>query len=295
LEITTVFSNFVIVKANDYKKVSVLSRKILPPVFGIATIGWIIGGTIWFDKQSSNYKTEVLTNTPTSKSFILAQGEMSPRNICFNSGSAIPIYYNEHILALHQTADFLVKNNQQSLLLTGLSDIREHDVNHQINLGFARAEAIKSTLTKFGAPNNSLEISSEEHPQLISNNQVCDAVKMTFVANIEGHFQALNLFFKPNKFRFIETAELQTYFNDLQFFLQHNPTARLKIAAFGSDTEGSKISDNRLRFLTTLLKNKRFNLEQFVFENKKENVNSAPVASVQNLTNQRLEIRILTP
>ncbi len=274
---------------------SVLTRKILPPFFGIATIGWIIGGTIWFDKQASKYKADVFSKSPVSYNFIVPQNNVLPSNICFNSGSAVPIYYNENLVDLHNIADFLVKNNRHSLGLTGLSDSSENVKNRVPNLGFARAEAVKLTLTNFGAPNNSLDIRSEEQPRLINNNRVCDAVKMRFVVPTEGHFQALNLCFKPNKFRFTETVELQTYFNDLQSFLQKNPTARLKIAAFGSDTEGSQILENRLIFLKEILKNKRVNVHQCIFENKKERMNAAPVANAKGLTNQRIEIRILTP
>lgn len=182
------------------------------------------------------------------------------------------------------------------MVLTGLSDIRENAANNSINLGFARAEAIKMTLTNFGAPNNSLEIMGEQRANLIdNNNQVCDAVKMTLVENIEGRFQALNLLFKPNKFRFTETAELQTYFNDLQIFLQKNQSAQLKIVAFCSNTEGSKIAKNRLAFIADFLKNKKFNSNQFVFDNKKIRTTSTTIADAQSLTNQRIEIRILTP
>lgn len=273
---------------------SVLTRKILPPFFGIATIGWIIGGTIWFDKQSNKHNAEVFSKSPVSYNAIALQSDVLPSNICFNSGSAVPIYYNQNLVDLHNTADFLVKNNKQLLLLTGLSDRDEKASNNSANLGFARAEAVKLTLTNFGAPNNSLDIKNEEHAQLIRNNKVCDAVKMTFVDNTKEHFQALNLCFKPNKFRFAETAELDSYFSDLQSFLQNNPAAKLKIAAFCSNTEGSKMSNNRLHFLTELLKNRRFNLNQFVFENKKASVNSALGANIEDL-NQRIEIRILTP
>jgi hypothetical protein len=275
--------------------VSVLTRKILPPIFGIATIGWIIGGTIWFDKQLSNNNTLSSSENTTPQSALVAQNQILPRSICFNSGSTTPIFYNENLVELHSTADFLVKNNNQSLILTGLSDDREAK-NSRIDVGFARAEAVKTTLTKFGAPNNSLEVLSEQRAGLIdANNQVCDAVKMKFVSNTEGHFQALNLFFGKNKFRFSETADLQTYFSDLQIFLGKNPEAKLKIASHRSDTEGSRISENRLAFMTDFLKSKRFNSQQFIFEDKKTKAVSSIVSDVKDLTNQRIEIRILTP
>jgi hypothetical protein len=275
--------------------VSVLTRKILPPIFGIATIGWIIGGTIWFDKQLGNNNVNVFSENTAPQSSLVSQNQILPRSICFNSGSTTPIYYNENLVELHNTADFLVKNSNQSLTLTGLSDNREAK-NSRIDVGFARAEAVKTTLTKFGAPNNSLEVLSEQRAGLINvNNQVCDAVKMKLVSNTEGHFQALNLFFGKNKFRFSETAELQTYFNDLQIFLDNNPTSKLKIAAHCSDTEGARISENRLAFINDFLKNKRFNSRQFIFEDRKTKAVSSIVSDVKDLTNQRIEIRILTP
>jgi hypothetical protein len=127
-----------------------------------------------------------------------------------------------------------------------------------------------------------------------ANNKVCDAVKMAYVNNLDNHFQALNLFFKQNKYRFAETSELQEYFIDLHHFLNKNPTAKLKIAAHASDTEGGQIGKNRLTFMLDFLKNKKFDVNQFVFEDKK---NSTPtiIANTDNATHQRLEIRIMTP
>jgi hypothetical protein len=270
-------------------------RKILPPFFGIATIGWIIGGTIWFDKQLKQTEAKDFSNTSALQSSLVSKSDGLPKNICFNSGSAVPIFYKENLVELQNTADFLVKNSSQSLLLTGLSDSREQVKIGSLNLGFARAEAIKTTLTNFGAPNNSVELKSEQKEGILNaEHKVCDAVKMAFVENTDNHFQALNLFFKKNKFQFSETPELQAYFNDLHLFLEKNPTAKLKIAAHRSDTEGSFISKKRLNFIVQLLKNRRFKTEKLSFEDKKTAVATA-VSNIQNLDNQRIEIRILTP
>ena len=275
---------------------SVLTRKILPPVFGIATIGWIIGGTIWFDKQLNNNNVRAFSQSSSFNSSVVTPSSPLPRSICFNSGSAIPIFYSKNLEALRSTAAFLSKNNHQSLVLTGLWDKREQAIDKSINLGFARAEAIKTTLTTFGAPNNSLELRTEQKENLLdANNKVCDAVKMTYVNTNDNRFQGLNLFFKPNKYRFAETSELQQYFTDLRAFLLKNPTAKLKIAGYGSDTEGGQIGKNRLVFMSDFLKNKKFNVSQFVFENKKINASSPIIANTDNPTQQRLEIRIMTP
>ena len=168
---------------------SVLTRKLLPPFFGIATIGWIIGGTIWFDSQS-------------------------------NSQSPIAV-------------------------------------------------ATSSTVLPF---------QSFENP--------------------DRHFQPLNLFFKKNKATFAENSELQAYFIDLDVFLLQNSKIQLKITAFHSNTEGSNISKNRLMFITNFLKNKCFNLNQLIFEDKKTPsalTNTTTITDTDNLKNQRVEIRILTP
>jgi hypothetical protein len=276
--------------------VSVLTRKILPPVFGIATIGWIIGGTIWFDKQLNNNNIRVFSQSSSFNSSVVTQSNALPRPICFNSGSATPIFYSENLAELRNTAAFLVKHNHQSLILTGLSDKRERAADTSINLGFARAEAIKTTLTTFGAPNNSLELRTGQQENLIGeNNKVCNAVTLAYVNNTENRFQALNMFFKSNKYRFAETSELQKYFSELHTFLIKNPTAKLKIAAHGSDTEGGQIGKNRLAFMSEFLKNKKFDVNKFVFEDKKINASPTNIANTDNQTHQRIEIRIMTP
>lgn len=174
---------------------SVLTRKILPPVFGIATLGWIIGGTIWFDNQQSSASlANAVSNTSiVNRSIAVLQNTIPPADAC------------------------------------------------------------------------------------------CDST----------HFQALNLFFKKDKFRFAENEELQTYFKDLNAYLQHNPTIRLKIAALHSDTEGSNVAKKRLAFMTDFLVNKKINVAQIVFEDKKTS-NNATVAD-GDAKNQRVEIRLIMP
>lgn len=277
---------------------SVLRRKILPSIFGIATIGWIIGGTIWFDNQLTQSNSIASSKALTfSRSTAVSKGGTLPNSLCFKLGSSAPVFLNEQLTGLQQTANFLTNNTHQSVLIKGVSDSREKPIDKNINLGFARAEAVKTILTNFGAPNNSLDITTEQRNNLTSNNgQVCDAVELKFVEHTNTRFQALNLFFKKDKFRFVENSELQIYFNDLTNFLQKNPTAKLKIAAYRSNTEGGKTSTNRLAFIADFLKNKRMDSRQFIFEdNKKTTLVTAAVADAENLKNQRLEIRIMTP
>ena len=203
MEITTVYHNFVSVKRQTTLNVSVLTRKILPPVFGIATIGWIIGGTIWFDNHQSN---------------------ASPANVISNTSTVNSSTFNG--------------SNGSTVFL---------------------------------------------QPATPPNAVRCDSI----------NFQALNLFFKKDKFRFAENEEVRTYFKDLNAYLQQNPTVKLKIAALRSHTEGSKIVKNRLAFITNFLIDKKINSAQFVFEGKKTTSN---ITSADNdATNQRVEIRLIMP
>ena len=194
LEITTVHLNFVSIKKQTILNVSVLARKILPPIFGIATVGWIIGGTIWFDNQSRLVSANSLSNTSTvNRSAVFLQTTTPPRAAC------------------------------------------------------------------------------------------CDSI----------HFQALNLFFKKDKFRFAENEELHTYFKDLNAYLQQNPMVRLNVAALHAHTEGAKIAKNRLAFMTDFLISKKMNIAQFVFEDKK--ALPSEIATDGDAKNQRVEIRLIMP
>lgn len=174
--------------------VSVLARKILPPIFGIATVGWIIGGTIWFDNQSRLVAANRLSNTSTvNRSAVILRTTTPPHAAC------------------------------------------------------------------------------------------CDSI----------HFQALNLFFKKDKFRFAENEELRTYFTDLNAYLQQNPTVRLNVAALHSHTEGVKTAKKRLAFMTDFLLSKKMNIAQFVFADKKTPLSTTIAES--DVKNQRVEIRLIMP
>ena len=272
----------------------ILMRKHLPLLLGVAAAAWIIGGTIWYKNHFCS--TPI---APISQGALTAK-VMNPRDgaiytpICFQSGNSNPIFHNESLLALKQTATFLNDNSDKSLVIKGLYDTKETSETPSVNLGLARAEAVKTALTYLGV-STTIETTTEQRANLIANRQngqpLCEAVEFALIDNPNARFEALNLYFKKDRYAFKENAELERYFTDLHQFLQKHPSAKLVIAAHRSDTEGGKMSKNRLAYAATFLKKHAFNIQQFTFEDHKS-TNPLVTAEVAHMKNQRIEFRV---
>ena len=265
---------------------SILSKKYLPPFLGIATLTWIVGGTFWYNSQFCNEPVPnstavAIKNTGTHLPFYFPFGESQP------------VYTGESFLLFKETADFLNDNRDKTLVVKGLSTPKETQNHLSSNLGLARAGAIKTVLLNLGALPNSIEIKSEQRKNLFFvNQQLFDGVEFDMIDNLDGHFQALNLFFQKDKFKFSDNEDLKNYFHALNNYLSFHPNAKLKITAHQDNTEGGIVSKKRLVFIHQYLENHDFLPKQFEFEDVKS---AKPLAEVGHIKNRRLEIRLIVP
>ncbi len=128
LEIKTAYPNFVPIKKQTTLKVSVLTRKILPPFFGIATIGWIIGGTIWFDRQSNNSPPIAAATSSIvlpSQGFENSTQYFQPLNLFFRKGK-VAFSENGELQAYFKDLDvFLLQNPKAQLKITAFHSSTE--------------------------------------------------------------------------------------------------------------------------------------------------------------------------
>ena len=260
---------------------SILSKKYLPPLLGIATAAWIVGGTFWFKNQ--------FYNEPT----VTAQDGVSHLPFYFPFGTAKPVFTSESFSLFKKTTNYLNENNNKRLIIKGLYASKEVSNQMTARLGWQRAEAIKSVLLKVGTASNRIEMKSEQRNNLFfSKQQLYDGVEFKVVDNPEGRFEALNLFYQPNKFQFAENEDLKKYFAALNDYVKIHPNVKLKITAHQDDTEGVWASKKRMAFMQFFLENHRFLPKQFEFEDLK---NKKPLAETGHIKNRRLEIRLIVP
>jgi outer membrane protein OmpA-like peptidoglycan-associated protein len=258
---------------------SSLSTKFLPPFLGFATLTWIVGGTYWYKNQFCDLP--VLTSN-----IVAVKNTGTHLPFYFPYGESQPVFTSESFLIFKETTDFLNDNRDKTLVINGLSDPKEAFNN----LGLERAKAIKSVLLNLGAIPNSIETKSAQRKNLFFvNKQLIDGVEFNMVDNVEGRFQALNLFFQKDKFQFADNEDLKNYFHTLNQYLSFYPNTQLKITAHRENTEASK---KRLDFIRHFLESHDFSPKQITFED----VNSEmPLAEVGNIKNRRVEIRLIVP
>lgn len=287
-DINTVYPNFTLINVFWQKQqlhtMSILSKKYLPHYLGISTLIWIVGGTFWYKSQFCDTPVAAASNVVAVKS----TGKHLP--FYFPFGEAQPIFMGESFLQFKETTDYLNDNKDKTLIIRGLYDIQEHADS---NLGLQRAQAIKSALLNLGTLPTSIETKSAQRDNLFFvNRQLFDGVEFKVVDNIEGHFQALNLFFKKNKYQFTDNDELKNYFHALNHYLSFHPNVQLKITAHQDFTEGGTISQKRLAFIKSFLENHDFSANQLAFEDVKSEM---PLAQTGQIKNSRVEIRVIIP
>ena len=264
----------------------ILSKKYLPPLLGIATLTWIVGGTYWFKSQfcdapMSNNITVSVSNAATHMPFY------------FPFGAAQPLFTSRSFTIFKETTNYLHENRNKKLIIKGLYAPQEVPNQAPSKLGLERAEAIKSVLLNLGATSNSIETKSEQRKNLLfSNQQLIDGVEFKIVDYEGGRFQALNLFFQKDKYQFADNEELKKYFHALNDYVNLHPNIKLKITAHQDNTEGAWTSKKRMAFMHLFLESHEFLPKQFEFEDAKS---KKPLAENGHIKNRRIEIRLIVP
>ncbi|MBL7816173.1 MAG: hypothetical protein JNL70_14235 [Saprospiraceae bacterium] len=264
---------------------SILSKKYLPPLLGVATLAWIVGGTYWF-------QVHFCDTTSTTAPLVAAQNTTNHLPFYFPMGDSKPVFMPESFSFFKETADFLNDNRGKKLIVNGLFSSKEARTANS-RLGLERAESIKKALVDIGTLPKSIETQSTQRNNLFFvNQQLFDGVEFKVEETVEGRFQALNLFFKSNKYQFADSDELKGYFNALHHYLSSHPNVRLKITAHHDNTEGGQVSRKRLAFMRQFLKNYDFLPQYFAFEDLKD---TQPFSKTGKLKNRRIEIRLIIP
>ena len=267
-------------------------RNFLPFILGIATLLWIVGGTVWFKRHFCD-SMELPQSAPivAIKDGTSINAHTTP--FFFYLAETQPIFISESIPVLKKTADYLNQNIDKALIIKGLYSPKEKALKPKTDLGMSRAQAIKSVLNGLGANADDINIESEQRSDLhFVNNQLTDGIELEMVNNINARFQPLNIYFSKKKFQFKESEELTAYFNNLNKFIILHPETSVKISAFASNTEGGAFAKKRLTFIKSFLKKKQFNFKKIHFENNQTN---QPITIQKSIKNQRLEIRLVSP
>ena len=120
-------------------------RKFLPTILGIATLIWIVGGTIWFKRHfCDSIELPQIATVIAIKDGVKENVQSTP--FFFALAETQPIFISESIPVLKKTADYLNQNVDKALIIKGLYSPKEKALKPKTDLGINRAEAIKSVL-----------------------------------------------------------------------------------------------------------------------------------------------------
>ncbi|HFA49957.1 MAG TPA: hypothetical protein ENJ95_13195 [Bacteroidetes bacterium] len=126
--------------------------KLIPSISGMACLVWI---ATWSWSLSSKYNEKAdLADHPPIASVHIADDTFhfsSKQIFSFHPSDARPVVPQENFTLFGELADYLLKNENRQLVLTGKYQADEKNTFPYPNLGLARSNAIKDILIKEGA------------------------------------------------------------------------------------------------------------------------------------------------
>ncbi len=186
-----------------------------------------------------------------------------------NSTFAPIIKGNVQSIGVDRTADYLKKNTNRSLLITGYYG--EQETNNSIldNLGLARANAIKKLLMRKGVGANQIDIASAmSKAQWMVTDTLRRGAKYAFTTLRQGNDRIetikqrlvgkpLTLYFGTNQDNINLSKQQRTDFTDMIYYLDNVATAKLDIGGH-TDNVGNRdynvdLSKNRAQFVRNYL------------------------------------------
>jgi hypothetical protein len=253
-------------------------RKLLPFIFGVSTIVWLVGGTVWYRK---NYCDVPMILQPSPPTVSIREGSQTfavQTPIVFSFADSRPLFMSESIVTLKKTADEITDNRYKSLVIKGYYSSKEKKLNPALDLGLKRAEAIKLVLKELGAMDEDIELQSFRSENLqFMNNQLQDGVEFNIIEDTNQNFEALNFNFPTKKFRFKETRELEAYFKNMKNYMEINPKVIIEITATANKNEGRSFSERRINFLKDYLKDNDLDVTRCSFISTKNTAKNAIV------------------
>ena len=251
-------------------------RKLLPFIFGVLTLVWLVGGTVWYRRNFCDVPMITQPSPPTVSIRDGSQTLAVQTPIVFSFADSRPLFMSESIITLKNAADAITGNRYKSLVIKGYYSSKEKKLNPSVDLGLKRAESIKTVLKQLGAIDDDIELQSFRSENLqFMNNQLQDGVEFNIIEDTKNSFEGLNLSFLTKKFRFKETKELESYFKDLKNFMEINPNIIIEIKATANKIEGQKISERRINFLKDYFKDNGLNTERCSFIASKSSAKNA--------------------
>ena len=181
--------------------------------------------------------------------------------------------------AISSTVNYLKKNKDRMLKITGLYESVEQNNGSNTNIGIARANDIKARLTKMGVSTDQLQVDSEIlREDVVHSDTLCRGAFFTFypkgsgMSNVKARSATsylagaatavtagkkligkdMTIYFRTNKDELRLSSREKQDMKDIKAFMDATPTARLNVSGHtdsrGDDAYNKKLSQGRADF-----------------------------------------------
>ena len=226
--------------------------------------------------------------------------------------------------AIKGTVNYLRKNKDRKLKITGLYESVEKNSRNNTNLGIARANDIKSKLANMGVPSDQLEVDSEIlREDVVEADTLCKGAFFTFYPKGNANSKArtatsyvaaaaavapavsagkslvgksMVIYFGTNKDELNLSRKEKKDMQDIKAYLDATPSARLEVSGHtdnrGDASYNKRLSRGRAKFTSEQLtkrfgiKSNRMNVVGYGEERPIDNTNTAAGLA----KNRRVEI-----
>ncbi len=246
---------------------------------------------------------------PPPPSFVVRDGKdtvlNTPANTRFATGAFRPLNDPANAKNFRSLGDYLKKNNDRNMSISGYYGKDEQNPTNHPNLGVARAEHAKREILKGTSGVTATRITTKG---AVRNNLAKDD-KGNIIGGLDFNFsvsekvaeklkaESRNLYFESGSNNFKVTPELQKYFRDVKTYLAQSPESNVLLTGHtdneGESADNQRLGKQRANFVKNQLVSINIDKEKILVASKGETKPIAPNTTAEGRQkNRRVEMII---
>ncbi len=280
---------------------------------------WLIGGSWWYANKFG-VPVQTITQPNVLPVLNVMDGDFkitSQSNFHFRHSSAKVVVPWETEKGLKSLVNYLEKHPDRNVVLTGNYSPTEQNRTRYLDLGFARADAIRDLLISYGANKKDIIIQSMVHQELKFNrgllfnglsfsfekkNEPFTIIppkeKVVNTTNKVERIRPLNLYYDNNTDFVQSSPQLSTYLDKLNTYLDKNPSSKILLVGhtdnIGASDQNEELSKKRAFSVKSLMENFGIATQRIMIDYQGD---KKPLASNDSdkgrKKNRRVEVRII--
>ncbi len=227
--------------------------KLILPLLSLCLTIWLFGGSVWFGNQFSKHNS--------ISAWLISDGKAqfsSPTTFSFQTSDAEIILDDNQLSMISEIAQYMERNPERNLELTGLYTKDEINNSDYKNLGLGRAESFRYLLYRQGIALEKIQVTGNliEKHQLNSNGLINGGVEFSFTESPISKYGSSFSIIKQIDFMddYSATFDLSVnYIAALRQYLADYPNKSLQIVVYNISVDDDFIAQKRVKALTSKL------------------------------------------